>query len=317
MLERVESSRAFCSEVSLENAEPLAATASRVDHWLLVEYQGLWSHDALAGSGLSDQVKAHLREQAAARSGTKLLLLRQTRRRGRTGLAVHWGSSPERGSELFRAEVEAYDDLLELDLTAPGEPLGHPLLLVCTHGKHDRCCARYGRPLYQALDEQAEEDWVWQSSHIGGDRFAGNAVFLPEGLYFGRVGPGDAGGVAVLRPGDAGYAGGAPRRHEAWPVLDEYLAGRIHLEHYRGRACYPFAVQAAERAVREATGLTGIDDLQLAGRDGALVSFRAGGRLYDVEITSEPGALTYLTCAAETLRHPRHYAARILRESDG
>jgi hypothetical protein len=292
MPERVESSRAFCSEVSLENAEPLAATASRVDHWLLVEYQGLWSHDALAGSGLSDQVKAHLREQAAARSGTKLLLLRQTRRRGRTGLAVHWGSSPERGSELFRAEVEAYDDLLELDLTAPGEPLGHPLLLVCTHGKHDRCCARYGRPLYQALDEQVEEDWVWQSSHVGGDRFAGNAVFLPEGLYFGRVGPG-----------------------EAWPVLDEYLAGRIHLEHYRGRSCYPFAVQAAERAVREATGLRGIDDLELAGRDGALVRFRAAGRLYDVEVTSEPGALTYLTCAAEALRHPRRYAARILRES--
>jgi hypothetical protein len=284
--------RAFCSEVSTENAEPLTATASRVDHWLLVEYRGLWSYDAFAGSGLSDQVKAHLREQAAARPRTKLLLVRQTKRHGRPGVAVHWGSSPERGGELFRAEVEAYDDLLELDLTVQGERLGHPLVLVCTHGKHDRCCARYGRPLYQALDEQAEEDWVWQSAHVGGDRFAGNAVFLPEGLYFGRVGPA-----------------------EAWPVLDEYLAGRIHLEQYRGRACYSFAVQAAERAVREATGLLGIDDLELAGLDGAVVSFRAGGRLYDVQIASEPGALTYLTCTAEALRHPRHYAARILRES--
>ena len=59
--------REFCSEVSTENSEPLAATASRVDHWVLVEYRGLWSHDALVGSGLSDQVKAHLRGQAAAR----------------------------------------------------------------------------------------------------------------------------------------------------------------------------------------------------------------------------------------------------------
>ena len=25
--------------------------------------------------------------------------------------------------------------------------------------------------------------------HVGGDRFAGNLVCLPEGLYFGRVGP--------------------------------------------------------------------------------------------------------------------------------
>jgi hypothetical protein len=307
--------RAFCSEISLENAEPLAATASRVDHWLLVEYRGLWSHDALAGSGLSDQVKAHLREQAAARPYTKLLLVRRTQRRRRPGLAIHWGSSPERGGALYRADLEGYDDLLELDLTAPGKPLGHPLLLVCTHGKHDRCCARYGRPLCQALDEQAEDDWVWQSSHIGGDRFAGNVVFLPEGLYFGRVGPGGAGGAAVLRPGAGGYAGDTPSQREAWPVLDEYLAGRIDVEHYRGRSCYGFATQAAERAVREAAGLWGIEDLELAGRDGAVIRFRAGGRLYEVEVTHAAGELTYLTCTAEALRHPRRYAARILRES--
>src|SRR5439155_8048133 len=183
--------REFCSEVSTENSEPLAATASRVDHWVLVEYRGLWSHDALVGSGLSDQVEAHLRGQAAARPHTKLLFVRRTARRRRPGLAAFWGSSPERGGDLYHAEVEAYDDLLQLDLTAPGDLLGHPLLLVCTHGKHDRCCARHGRPLYQALDEQAEEGWVWQSSHVGGDRFAGNVVFLPEGIYFGRVGPGE------------------------------------------------------------------------------------------------------------------------------
>lgn len=282
----------FCSEESREHAELLAATASRVDHWLLVEYRGLWGHDALAGSGLSDQVKAHLLEQAAARPHSKLLFVRRTERRGQPGLAVLWGSSPERGGTLSCVELDGYEDLLDLDLTAPGEPLGHPLLLVCTHGKHDRCCARYGRPLYQSLSEQAEEDWVWQSSHIGGDRFAGNVVFLPDGLYFGRVGPG-----------------------EAWPVLDEYLARRIELEHYRGRSCYDFVEQAAERAVREAAGLRGIDDLELTGRGRQVISFRAGGRAYDVEVTPAPGPLTYLTCSADTLRHPQHYGARILRES--
>jgi hypothetical protein len=284
-------SSAFCSEVSLENAEPLAGTASRVDHWILVEYRGLWSRDALAGSGLSDQVKARLREQTAARPLTKLLFVRRAERRGSPGLAVLWGSSGERGGSLSCVEIEAYEELLELDLTAPAAPVGHPLLLVCTHGKHDRCCSRYGRPLYRALAEQAEAGWVWQSSHLGGDRFAGNVVFLPEGLYFGRVGPG-----------------------EAWPVLDEYLAGRIHLEHYRGCAAYGFAEQAAERAVREASRLSGIGDLELVGRDGAHITFRAGGRIFDVGVTSEPGALTHLTCSAEALRHPRHFAARILRE---
>jgi hypothetical protein len=283
--------RPFCSDVSLENAEPLAATASRVDHWILVEYRGLWNRDAIAGSGLSDQVKWRLREQRAARPHTKLLFVRRTERRGRPQLAVMWGSSPEHGGRVFGAEIESYEDVLHLDLTAPGEPLADPLLLVCTHGKHDPCCARHGRPLYQALAELAGDEWVWQVSHVGGDRFAGNLVVLPDGLYYGRVGPG-----------------------EAWSVLEEHLAGRIDLAHYRGRSCYPFATQAAERVVRETGALTGIADLELVG-ERPVVVFRGGGRLFEVDVTAAPGALSYLTCSSETLRHPRHYAARILRES--
>jgi hypothetical protein len=285
--------KAFCSEVSLENAEPLGASASRVDHWILIEYRGLWGYDAVAASGLSEAVKARLREQRDARPNTKLLFVRRPHRRAHPGVAVFWGDSSERGGALFGVELASHDDLLGLDLTTPGrEPVGHPLLLVCTHGKHDRCCARYGRPLHEALEEQAEDGWVWQSSHLGGDRFAGNVVFLPEGLYFGRVGPADA-----------------------WPVLDEYLAGRLALGHYRGRSAYTFAEQAAELVVRQELDVRGIDDLELVARDESQVRFRAGTRLVEVEVVYEPGELTYLTCAAETLRRPRRYAARILRES--
>src|SRR5262249_29131373 len=153
------------------------------------------------------------------------------------------------------------------------KPHAGPLLLVCTHGKHDRCCARYGRPLYEALRDEADEGWVWQCSHVGGDRFAGNLVVLPEGLYFGRVGPDDA-----------------------WTVLEEYVAGRIHLPCYRGRSRYPFRIQAAEQAVRERAGLTGIDDLELVSTDP--ICFRAGGQAYEVEVKRELGPLTYVTCAA-------------------
>jgi hypothetical protein len=283
--------RPFCSDRSLENAEPLAATASRVDHWILIEYRGLWNRDAIGGSGLSDQVKGRLREQRTARPHTKLLFVRRTERRSRPGLAVMWGSSPERAGQIFAAEIDSYEDLLRLDLTAPSGPLADPLLLVCTHGKHDPCCARHGRPLYQALAELTGDERVWQVSHIGGDRFAGNLVVLPDGLYFGRVGPG-----------------------EAWSLLEEYLAGRIDLAHYRGRSCYSFATQAAEQVVREAAGLTGVADLQLVA-ERPVVVFRGAGRLFEVDVTASQGPLSYLTCSSETLRHSRHYAARILRES--
>ena len=247
---------AFCSEVSLENAEPLAGTASRVDHWILVEYHGLWGHEVVAASGLTDEVKRHLREQRDARPNTKLLFVRRPHRREHPSMAVFWGSSPVIGGGLFQAEIDRYDDLLDLDLTGTGEARDHPLLLVCTHGKHDRCCARYGRPLYRALEEQAEDGWVWQASHLGGDRFAGNVVFLSEGLYFGRVAPA-----------------------AAWSVLDEYLAGRIDLEHYRGRSAFTFAEQTAEIEVRRATGRRGVDDLELVESDGTNVRLRAGSRI--------------------------------------
>ena len=98
-------------------------------------------------------------------------------------------------------------------------------------------------------------------------------------------------------------------------MLDEYLGGRIDLAHYRGRSAYSFAEQAAERAVREAGGLTGVDDLELVSHDGARIEFRSRGRLFEVGVTYEPGELTYLTCSSEALSHPRHYAAGILRES--
>ena len=130
-----------------------------------------------------------------------------------------------------------HEELVGLDLFGAdrGEKVDEPLFAVCTHGKRDRCCAKYGRPLYDALRDQADPEWVWQCTHVGGDRFAGNLVCFPEGLYFGRVGLGD---VA--------------------PLLDHYLAGRIYLDCYRGRAAYSMQVQAAERAVRERTGLIGV-----------------------------------------------------------
>src|SRR5580765_4477314 len=100
--------RESCRDIAVANDEPLAGTASRVDHWILLEYRGLWSRDVLPGSGLSDQVKQHLRQSAAARPNTKLLFVRRTKRSGPPELLVTWGSSAEHRGRLFRAAVEDF-----------------------------------------------------------------------------------------------------------------------------------------------------------------------------------------------------------------
>jgi hypothetical protein len=287
--------RPFCADLARENGEPLSATASRVDHWILIEYRGLWNRDLLGGSILSDALKAHLRAQLDSASRARLLFIRRPDRRDHPRFALFYGSTPERGGRFYALEFERHDDLVDLDLAAclagadsAGVPLDHPLLVVCTHGKRDRCCAKFGRPLYDEVCEQAERDWVWQSTHVGGDRFAGNLVCLPAGLYFGRVEPGDV-----------------------WSLLDELLADRIALERYRGRCSYTFQEQAAEREVRERTGLRGVDDLRLVGseasRDGRAIRFTAGGADYEVDVVTELGEPTYLTCdAARPVRPPRY-----------
>ena len=293
--------RAFCADESRENAEPLFATASRVDHWLLVEYRSLWSHDAFAGSGLTEQVKAHLREQVAARRRTRLLFIRSRARRGLPGLVAYTATSREGEEVARRVEFTDYRDLLGVDLAGgAGDPVDHPLLLVCTHGKHDPCCARYGRPLYDALADEVEPDWLWQSTHVGGDRFAGNLVCLPHGLYYGRL-----------------------ERGSAAAVLDELLAERVQADCYRGRSCYPFAVQAAERAVRLDTGLIGLDDIRLVSahrrNDGAwTVALAARGRgIEEVDLREELGELVHLTCSSEELRRPRRFVVTGRRARPG
>jgi hypothetical protein len=292
--------RALCADVSGQASEPLAATASRVDRWLLVEYRGLWDRDVLGGSLLSAPLKEHLRDQLARLGQARLLFVKRPERRAHARRMLYLGSSRPGEECLHALEFERHDDLLAYDFASalldggtPGVPVEHPIFVVCTHGKRDRCCAKYGRPLYDGLKGKVDPAWVWQSTHVGGDRFAGNIVVLPEGLYFGRLDDADLD-----------------------PLLDAYFDRRLYLQAYRGRSAYTFAVQAAETALREAEGLTGIDDVALERvepREGGwTVTLRASAdtRSLDVEmeLADDP---VYLTCGSVTPQHPRRFAARL------
>ena len=293
-----EGRRPFCSATSLAREEPLAATASRIDHWILIEYRGAWQRDVLGGSLLSPRLKAHLREQLALLRPSRLLFVKQPERRAEHGRRVFLATSTPGEEQLVGLEVEHQDDLHDVDLASTlqgspgiGDAVRQPLLVVCTHGKRDRCCARHGRPLYDALRAAAPPGEVWQSTHVGGDRFAGNLVALPQGLYFGRVGP-----------------------EEVEPVLASLASGDVDLDRYRGRSAYSFPVQAAEQAVRTSEGLLGIDDLRLVGsqrRDENRwrVRFRTPDEaVHELDVEAVTGEEPFsLTCDATEPRAPRHY----------
>jgi len=237
---------AFCSLRSKEAAEETFGTASIGDAWLLLEYARPWGAKAFSESALPEAVKTHLSGVLKSVPRSRVLLIKRTRRvKGPLSLFVV--RSGESSSSILKFEFSEYEQLLDLDLTsalAGGWPAGttqweSPLFLVCTHGKRDKCCAKFGLPIYKTISALVDESSVWECSHVGGDRFAANVVCFPDGIFYGHV-----------------------TEENAKLIVKEYPERRIVLTNFRGRSCYSFPVQAAEFFARRETGFRRIGDLK-------------------------------------------------------
>ncbi|WP_165372543.1 sucrase ferredoxin [Nocardioides iriomotensis] len=273
-----------CAAASLDRTESLVGTASTVRAFLLVEAPGAWGVDAVAGARLPDDVRAHLR-WLGRDHGVRVLLIRDHVRRRPSTVRVFAAYVGARGPFVETAELPSLDAVrhLRVEGLAAGErpgltPYEGQLFLVCTHGRHDACCAEQGRPLARALHAVAPEA-TWEVSHVGGDRFAPNVVVLPTGLYYGRLDPADAAAF-----------------------VDTHRSGRLSLPHLRGRCAFPFRVQAAEAFLREHTGDTSLAAPRVlrAVRDGDLtrVAFELAGEPWDVVVRTDHVAPQQLTCRA-------------------
>ena len=231
----------------------VVATASPVRSWLLIEVPGAWGVDAIHDSELGAHVPAGWKADLQRR-GIRPICIRSARP-GRRGASRDAGllrgrrpSRPRRGATWVRtlptlAAVRYVTDDLRAGV-APDGWAPHPerMVIVCTNGRHDQCCANRGRPVVRHLRDTRWAEQVWECSHIGGDRFAANVVVLPDSLYFGRMAPA-----------------------EAEHLLDAHAAGRVALEWFRGRSTLRFVEQAAEHAVRAAFDVRGVDDVEVLG----------------------------------------------------
>lgn len=285
-----------CSTRSLERAEPVLGTASTVRRWLLLEQPGPWDRTALASRRLPTGLGAELARRAN-RDRIRIVLIR---RHGRSVTdappACFVARTRPTGSSLGRVSLEAAADVLDLDLAAvvdgrssDAETVSGTLFCVCTHGRHDPCCAERGRPVAAALSAELPEQ-TWEISHIGGDRFAGNVVCLPDGDYLGRVTAAEATGIAR-----------------------SYLGGDYVLDALRGRSCYPPSVQAADVLVRQRLGVTRRDAVRISGvdREGSIatvgMSVAGHGDLVATVRAGAPGPAHTLTCTATTATAPPTY----------
>lgn len=233
----------FCSSRSRDAGENLFGTASSYGVYLAVEFNAQWTPDKDAGF-LAKTFHGADRERWntfwSALPEPRLQIIRQ---RGHStnedGITVYVAIPHEVNPLLYKFELESYSTLLDLpmpklltgDIEYHNYLIDEPLYLVCTHANYDPCCARHGLPIYKAFSEAVSTSTVWQSTHLGGHRFAGTGLILPHGIYYGRI-----------------------DRDDVPTIIEAYHEGRLIPEYYRGRACYDEVEQTAEYYLRRESG---------------------------------------------------------------
>jgi hypothetical protein len=219
--------------------EPLAGTAAaQTELWIVLEHPGPWGPKGADDSGLPAELVAHLARFTKAEKRARVQLIR-TPERGAEAPLMYLARSTPGKSALLRATLARPEDVLAIDFAAwaaGGVPAGfsavdEPLYLVCVHGRRDRCCAQRGMPVYNALAALAPGK-VFQTTHLGGHRFAATLLVLPEGICYGRF-----------------------EASEAEALVAAQRAHHFHdLRRVRGRCAYEPEAQVAEVRLREELG---------------------------------------------------------------
>jgi hypothetical protein len=240
-----------CSMVSATAAEQLFATAPTTQVYLLLEYSGAWQSKAFESSDLPQVVKDYLASSLERMPGSRLLLIRQPGRVAQSPIRFFLVRLTTNPPQVYRWELSKYDDLLELNLPeiASGEIslqdrlFSEVLYLVCAHGRRDLCCSRLGVPVNQKLQALSPAN-VWESSHVGGHRFAANLIVLPQGILYGRVDP-----------------------EGAAAIVSDANREQLYLPRLRGRLSYHQPEQAADYFLRLETQDMGIGSFALVGSE--------------------------------------------------
>lgn len=279
----------YCSQLSQEHAEPMLGTAVHVKVWLLLEYSAVWQPKATNDNTLPPPVQAHLNHQLTHIPHSRLQFIKQTQPHAR--LRFYVAVVEEAESRLYRFELNSYEALLEIDIAtvvAGNQSIQRTderLILVCTNGKRDRCCAKFGLATYQALANEVGNT-VWQTTHLGGHRFAPTLLTLPEGLLYGRVDP----------AGLSQFLANHHNHHITLPLL-------------RGRTCYPPAVQAASAYLHTATNHSAIDSFhllnaQLNGDNLWDISFQNATEQHHLQLHQEENPLPILASCGKPQKKP-------------
>ncbi|ROU02797.1 sucrase ferredoxin [Histidinibacterium lentulum] len=274
----------FCTEHSLAAGEPLAGWGAHQARNVLIRWpKAKWRHSLRIAADMDEATEAAIGRVVEA--GWRVNLIdRKGAGTDRIGAFVFPGAL---AFDLAPDDLPAFLGAVTGGVAALARfrprPASRPLVLCCTHGKHDRCCAKWGFAVYQALAKSPEAgDFdIWEVTHLGGCRLSAGVLVLPAMRKYGRVCPSDAPAL-----------------------LDTERRGLPYLPCYRGASHLPPPAQVAE--------VTGLRHLAAEGIRGTALVQETGPALYAVtvrgavaEIRVEPGeTFSYGACTDLHARKP-------------
>ncbi|MBD2665346.1 sucraseferredoxin family protein [Richelia sinica FACHB-800] len=221
----------FCSDYSRQIGEDIIGSATNYQTYILIECPPPWISEAFNSKWVPDNLRILVEEVKQTKKPIRFLLIAndESHRINQTTVLIYQKqeclSQGYRKQEFKIPNIEQVAGIIRKWLAG-----GHPDyeietdisrdILICTHGNHDKCCARYGNPFYFYASKTIEDlhlDHVriWRSTHFGGHRFAPTAIDFPEARYYGALDQ-DSFRAILTRSGDIQYLN---RVYRGWGIL--------------------------------------------------------------------------------------------------
>ena len=187
----------FCSILCHQSGEPLAGTAPFARHIIFITWpKKYWEYEALdSKGGFPTGLKKWMKEKSKINGKISIRLASRAKiENDKVEIFIYPGK--RYFSNILPNEIpevlESYFQHQTSSIFSCGK-YERDQIFICTHGRHDKCCAKFGQKLADQMryhvQRQKSSIEVWESSHLGGHRFAATMIDFPSGRVFGRMTP--------------------------------------------------------------------------------------------------------------------------------
>ncbi|MBD2091495.1 sucrase ferredoxin [Microcoleus sp. FACHB-1515] len=193
----------FCAESSRESGVDIVGTASDHEIYIAIECPPPWEADEIESRSVPDNLRELIEEvdEEYDRFLTRFLFIySELKQENCTRLLIFQKQSePAIAFKKLEFELASIEEVAPLvknylmngSIDKTSIENSSKDVLICTHGSRDRCCSRFGNPLYRQavkiVNDRSLDVRIWQASHIGGHRMAPTAITFPDVRYYGYL----------------------------------------------------------------------------------------------------------------------------------